>query len=1056
MSKEEIININQLIKTSKEYLTLDGRVRVFERKLKLRTEDMEEPSDPEPFTKDFLIKPIIDLLKLNTLSERKFKIWGKERKVDYSVENEKKKKVIIEAKPLNDDLFKESKNGAVNQVKEMFLLAEVKENYDFGIATDGIKWVFITKTRNIADILDIRVDFLKIKERIVGIKRITSAKEEEAITKRFYNWYDAILHGGIYLDHENKKKSISQQDCLINNIIRINNRRESEEVAQILVNRLIFLKFLQSKNIIREDILEYISNLEGLQIFHKLEDLFFRVMNAKKEDRIEVLDDKFKEIPFLNGSLFLRSNIEKKHPDYTIRPEILKKLLEFINSFKFIHKEDVVDALNPEILGFIFEKAMTASQRKSTGAYYTPKDVTKYISEQTIYPWLIKKANLYLKKIGYKKEELIKDINDLYIKPNPPSIKIIINKILGNIKICDNACGSGAFLLSAAETILGIYKNALDIIKEDYYDVEIKKVIVKNNIYGVDINPNAIEIARLRLWLWITDSFDPENIEPLPNIDFNLRVGNSLIGLVEKRVIIKDQALIIDNIYKSELEKYSSLIQKYKEGHDETETRKMEIDDLNEIMNVQFDNWYLSTVNWDIEELLDSIDSLRTSLKNSRDLKAKLSIEFNEEITKKLKEFLEDKEFRVFKYKANSKFNYRKYNAEIWELILIKIKDSFNKAIFKRKITRKDINDLKSFHWVLEFPLLYLKRKKPFDILVGNPPYGRDVLTEMEKSILTSYKTSGCDDICGYFLEREIALARRNAMIGNIIAGSIFVNKKMTSTRDLMREKGEFKMAFFGTRPSKLFPDNEERVSLLIGNFDKPRPIKSSDNFRFTSEQREYIFSNIEYKTTRGLLLGSKIGVREINENTRLPKIGTIIKRNILLKLKAISLAFRTIKEIVVDDGQISFEFRKSAGYWIHALNEFPYQSSKIERLYYSNEVERDFALIILNSSLFYLYWTTYGNNRDLQKGIIESFPIPSQERLEKNKDEIIEMARLINEYQLRVFDSKKGRTGEFSSGRCKDILDRSDDLLSTFYGLSEKEKEYTINYHSHVRKSNL
>ena len=92
MSKEEIININQLIKTSKEYLTLDGRVRVFERKLKLRTEDMEEPCDPEPFTKDFLIKPIIDLLKLNTLSERKFKIWGKERKVDYSVENEKKKK----------------------------------------------------------------------------------------------------------------------------------------------------------------------------------------------------------------------------------------------------------------------------------------------------------------------------------------------------------------------------------------------------------------------------------------------------------------------------------------------------------------------------------------------------------------------------------------------------------------------------------------------------------------------------------------------------------------------------------------------------------------------------------------------------------------------------------------------------------------------------------------------------------------------------------------------------------------------------------------------------
>ncbi|HEC38169.1 hypothetical protein LCGC14_0931300 [marine sediment metagenome] len=68
---------------------------------------------------------------------------------------------------------------------------------------------------------------------------------------------------------------------------------------------------------------------------------------------------------------------------------------------------------------------------------------------------------------------------------------------------------------------------------------------------------------------------------------------------------------------------------------------------------------------------------------------------------------------------------------------------SLYKTVFKRKITRKDINELKSFHWVMEFPLLYLKRKKPFVILVGSPPYGREVLIEMEKSILTSYKTSG-------------------------------------------------------------------------------------------------------------------------------------------------------------------------------------------------------------------------------------------------------------------------------------------------------------------------
>ena len=170
---------------------------------------------------------------------------------------------------------------------------------------------------------------------------------------------------------------------------------------------------------------------------------------------------------------------------------------------------------------------MTSTDRKGTGAYYTPKFVTKYISENTIYPFIIDRTNEYLKtERGYKEGDLLTDIEELFILAET-TLNAVWNNVILKIRVLDNACGSGAFLLAAANILFELNRRINDKLGLGNSDTALKKLILINTLYGygVDINPNGIEIAKLRLWLWLVDSYEPERVEPLPNIDYNLRVG---------------------------------------------------------------------------------------------------------------------------------------------------------------------------------------------------------------------------------------------------------------------------------------------------------------------------------------------------------------------------------------------------------------------------------------------------------------------------------------------------------------------------------------------------
>jgi type I restriction-modification system DNA methylase subunit len=198
--------------------------------------------------------------------------------------------------------------------------------------------------------------------------------------------------------------------------------------------------------------------------------------------------------------------------------------------------------ISPDILGYIFEKTINfisgtgTNQQKMQGAYYTPDDVVEFIIEKTLTPIIFRKMIVGLKESGWSDTDLkgydsLEDILRAENMPrNPKHIRKMIDSI-DNVRVLDPACGSGHFLTAMLASILRVKESLLRAIGENVDRYRLKRDIISNNLFGVDIDQNAVEIARLRLWLSLIEEVaDPEHIETLPNIDFNIIAGNALIG----------------------------------------------------------------------------------------------------------------------------------------------------------------------------------------------------------------------------------------------------------------------------------------------------------------------------------------------------------------------------------------------------------------------------------------------------------------------------------------------------------------------------------------------
>jgi adenine-specific DNA-methyltransferase len=601
------VEVGQLIEETLEQLNLEGKSKVKERGKKISTEDIKSDTYPEPFTEDNLVNPVFDLLNLEARREKKFQWGDKSRAVDYELENENGDKFLLEAKKINANLTSNRSGAAVEQIKQVFQLSEVKQNYEFGIATDGLTWIIINKEGEEVDQLNLEKDIFRLQELLQGERKPVSERKQEEITDKFYNWYDALLHGGKYKDRNDETKHIAEEDAFVNNIYSAKDE-DKPEIAQTIANRLIFIKFLQSKGIIQDDVLAELADLEQSELNRKMKELFFQVMNTPEGERVNISEE-FDEIPYLNGSLFKRNDAEERNVDYQVKYDILHRFVEFLDRFAFVNEESLEEkeAIDPKILGYIFERAMTDAERKSTGAYYTPRAVTQYIAENTVYPTILEKANTYLKEEkGYNEEELYDSVDEMIRKCR--SLWDIRQKILvEDFRVVDPACGSGAFLLAVANILWDIHKRIGEQLGDSDADNDawLKKLILRHNIYGVDINHNATEIARLRLWLWLVDSFNRNNLEALPNIDYKVVSGNSLTGFADITKMKEEGELSgQNNLAKWEDENIPELFKKKNEKTtryeeitgDEAEEVKQKIESLDDRIDDLLNDYYITWV----------------------------------------------------------------------------------------------------------------------------------------------------------------------------------------------------------------------------------------------------------------------------------------------------------------------------------------------------------------------------------------------------------------------------------------------------------------------------
>ncbi len=529
------------------------------------------------------------------------------------------------------------------------------------------------------------------------------------------------------------------------------------------INRVLFLKLLEAQlvNYHKGDNKFKFLDAKTIAEYDDLYELFHEVLAKKIEDRSADIVDKFKNIPYLNSSLFEQSDLEKK----TIRisnlrdrslipvykqsvlknsakkpPEklhTLEYLLMFLDAYDFVSDSagDIQDGnknlINASVLGRIFEKINGYKE----GSFFTPGFITMYMAKETLRRAVLQKFN-DVNGWKYNSFDELKDkITD----------RKEANDIINSLKICDPAVGSGHFLVSALNELLSI-KSELDILcyrdgtRVKYYKVEVandelsiydedageffeytvnekgippeekqklqealfheKETIIENCLFGVDINQNSVNICSLRLWIellknaYYTRDSKYKNLETLPNIDINIKQGNSLISRFDITDNFAKLPMTVMNSMKYAAQKYKDQVFIYKNASDKV-TRNKAAEEIKKLKKT-------------FSEFANPADKDYILLKKKENELGEIPLLFDakekEEHNKKVAKLAEEVTTLRAKYEEKQKTIYGS-----------------------------------AFEWRFEFPEVLDEDGKftGFDVVIGNPPYGRYLsISEDVKEIL--------------------------------------------------------------------------------------------------------------------------------------------------------------------------------------------------------------------------------------------------------------------------------------------------------------------------------
>jgi len=577
-------------------------------------------------------------------------------------------------------------------------------------------------------------------------------------------------------------------------------KKRVRDFMKKLLGRIIFLYFIQKKgwlgassNYYKDGDKNFLQNLFNQatdEAFYPnwLSKLFFDTLNKKRDDdNFEMPDGSIVKIPFLNGGLF--DKVNTKYDWLTFSPSLFQDLFHFMNRYNFTIYEDSPDdhtvAVDPEMLGHIFENLL--EDNKDKGAFYTPKEIVQYMTQESLIeylhshlPTLDKKYLILL--VRYKSLDNIQVLKDKISD---------IDYLLDKVKICDPAIGSGAFPMGLLQEIFAL-KDLL--MHEKGFDISdkarVKEHIIQNSIYGVDIEQGAVDIARLRFWLSLVVYEDIP--KPLPNLDFKIVVGDSLLTKFE------DQILHIDWEVKSA-----------KTGKMIAADIRKELSQLTQKQKEYFESSNKAILNKEIRELKLGI--------------IEKQIRFNQ-------------------------LQYNEYNSVQGNIFEGKLKRSAkhetevqNFGLLLNKITSLRANpdkELQFFDWKLNFPEVLNPAialdNSGFDIVIGNPPWG----AKFDKLTLTEIKSKNEDiisrmtDSFMFFVNKSIQISKKHGIITNIIPEVILNQQDNALLRNKIIELCQINNivnlgdgVFYGvTRAScilQLRKDSNPNFQYVAGDFKK-------------------------------------------------------------------------------------------------------------------------------------------------------------------------------------------------------------------------------------------
>ncbi len=916
------------------------------------------------------------------------------------------------------------------------------------------------------------------------VNRARTAFDVERVTKRFYDCFK------------------TEHDAFFRFIKGIPDDELHRWYASVMLNRLMFIYFIQKKGFLDGDTNYLQTKLmqakqRGKDCFYReqLCPLFFEGFAKKPSQRSASSNKLLGKVPYLNGGIFQRHQIEELHgKQIQISDAAFEKLFSFFEQYHWHLDERPLrsdNEINPDVLGYIFEKYIN---QKQMGAYYTKEDITGYISKYTISPFLFEAARGKC-KVAFENPkgptiwDLLKTDPDRYIYnavkkgmnlPLPPEIAAGVKDVAkrtewnkqaseeyalppeiwrevierrkryeevkrklttGEIKdindlitynldirqfaqdviencegpellrafwhgiepitVLDPTCGSGAFLFAAVNILEPLYEACLDRMEMFVEEMEcsaqkhrpekfsdfrkilervaqhpnrryfIFKSIIVNNLYGVDIMEEAVEICKLRLFLKLVAQIDrEEQIEPLPDIDFNIRAGNTLIGYAtyEEMKSAITSRLDFDNAL------------------DRIEKRAQDVDRLFSLFRQQQTELGGEVAAEDKQVLRDRLKSLEDELN----------------------------QYLANEYGVDTK-KHGPY--EQW------------------------LKTHHPFHWFIEF--YGIMKKGGFNVIIGNPPY-----LELREVRYTpqNFKCGNSGAIHAMCIERSVQLLHRQGCMSMIVPLSLVSTQRMQIVQEVLETKRNAWYSNYSWRPGKLF-DTVNRALTIFASTPSEKGRTFSTNYqKWTSDSRDLLMLKLNF-----------IEIFRPRPACWIPKLGNEIEPSILKKCLQVKVPLGSF----IRNNNYRIYYRTTGGLYWKVFTDFP-PAFKVNGKVGHSSRETKFSLTdarfvfpviaVLSSDLFWWWYTITTNCRDLNPYDIQNFPIPesaiTDAALSSLGEKYLKDIKQNSIMLVRV-QRQTGRTQtqSFKIQKTKAIIDEIDQVIANHYRLNQEEIDFITNY---------